>query len=326
MKNLRTLAAAILCILIGAGTITAQELNDAERKARAAMDNYLREEGYSTRIDKKDGSINFKKNNELYWITFNGSENAMCYTLCRQSIRFEGKNLPVEAANRKREIAEKAANTLNATQQYKAFLKDNKINFAYPIYATSPAEYQAVFKRVLKSLENIGPEFDKAYKSNIVKVDSIHNYWMSTDTTKKIVKQPRKAPVMGKENQGPNLKIMKYEACNADADGEEISGYDDALRQSKLKFIKTRLTIKPSKKGVFKIAMKIVTPDGKTLVPNRDATYTTVSTIEAKKTSPEEYTLDIFGTDKGGLWVPGNYKVYFYEDDREIYEDAFNVL
>jgi len=325
MKNFRSLIATLVCVLLFGSTLYAQaEINDAERMAQKSMMEYLRSKGFAPTIDKADQSVNFKKSNVLYWITFDGNASTMLFTLHRKPIKFTMDKDGQNKVNQKRELALYAANKITATNQYKAFLNGSRVEFIYPIYAKSADEYQTVFPKVLNAMSNIRESFDRNYKAAKLVVDSIHNYWANVDTAHVVLEQKTIANDIKAQR---NLTITGISVRNVSSNGYVLSDYDEGIRKSKCQYIQEKIDLKATKSGMYKIGLQIVNPKGKILIPHKGATYTTVTTIDVPKANKEiEVELLRFGTDAPDFWQPGEYKIYLFEDDNVIYDDAFNVL
>lgn len=329
MKGLKKFAALALCAVIGVSSANAQ--TDAEEIARKQLAQYLNSQGIATQVDKKDQSLNFvykdeSKKEVLYWVTFKGNARCMLFTLHRRPIKVlnDKQAADKELSNRILENAARAAELVTASNTYKAFLKGSQVEFQFPVFAANTDDYKLVFDNILKSMKNVKSSFDACYKRARVYNDSVHNYWMTNDTSKYIVKQHA---LPGAAQSGNNLKISGVKVHNVDAAGNEISGFNENPRRLKARYIEPQVTVTSAKKGTFKIGLKIITPQGKTLVPSKDARYTTVTTVEiAKVNKPQEVLLAKFGVDNDSLWDTGDYILEFYEDDRKIDTDSFTVL
>lgn len=320
-KKILLIALAVLAVVIP--SYSKNSLNPAEKEAQKSMADFLRNLGYAIEIDERDQSVNFRKNDVLYWITFEGTSTKMLFTLHRKNIRFDSdKRKPAEVSV-DCEVAEKAANRLNATHPYKAYLKGKRVHFEFPTYASAAKEYQDVFNRVLGSMKDIREDFDAEFKKSRLEVDSIHNHWADIDTVHLVVPQNN----VPQTKTARNFRISSIAVRNLNGSGGVISGYDQGLRKNKCQYVQERVSVTANKPGVYKIGLRIVTPDGKILIPFKEARFTTVSTIDVKKAGkPEVFELEKFGTDSADFWEPGEYKLLFYEDDNLIYQDAFNIL
>lgn len=328
MKLLKRLLLVSL-VLIGCSTsVIAQKSKTTTTKELATHEvlmNYLTAQGFSPRYFKDDNSVNFKWKKEVYWITYKRMEKVILFTLHRFPVEFKKDPNNPGRLMRQREIAGQATNAVNAKNDYKMYLKGNLVDIEFPIYAANVKDYLNVFPDLLLAMEDAKADFKKSFQASRNVCDSIHNFWMTNDTTVQIMKQPSRNLELKK--QGANIKILNTSARNVSAGGNVISDYDEGLRTSKMQFIQPRIKYIANNKGTFKIGVKIYTPDKKLLLPERDARYTTVTTISPNKTEKElEYDLDIFGSAAKDAWEPGEYVIEFYEDDVLLYNDAFNLL
>ena len=330
MKTIKSLiVAALLGLFI---TNTANALNPAETFAQTAFRQYLTSIGIANDIDKKDNSVNFlqreNRDDVLYWVTFESVGNAnILYTLHRRPIKMESTESTAEKNARRIEIASLAVNYMNANNPFKAYVNGNKVEFVYPILASSPDDYAKVFKKALESMKNAKKSYDACHERAKIKTDSIHNYWTENNPNTIVVKQNGSAATQ----QSNNLTISSVEFRNVNDKNTVISDYGQSIRKSELQFIQPQVTIKATSKGVYHIGVVIITPDGKTLVPSNDTKRTILTTTEVDK-KDKAIDLGIFGA-KGGklsndkdLWQAGEYQVIFYENDREIKRTSFNVL
>jgi len=313
------LAAALLCCeAMSAQKVT---LNEAQRKAQKSVIEFLRSKHYSPSIDTNDQSVCFKKSDILYWITFEGNSAPLLYTIHRKGIKFA--NDKDKMLNRRREIAVQAANMVCAKRVVKAYMNGNKVDFCLPIYAATPEDFQQVFSAGLEAFDNIKKTFDDSYKKGRVIADSIHSYWNNHDTTVVIVPQKRVAEVARQRN----LSIKSISVRVVDSGDGVISDYDKSIRKNSCRYLQERVELTAKNDGAYKVGVKLYTPDGKLLLPNKDARFTTITTIDVQKANKvAQYELLKFGSDDGSVWKAGEYKIEFYEDDTKIYSDAINIL
>lgn len=319
MKKLIRLVAVMGALIFTSSVASA--FNSIEKLAQQDVYNFLRGEGLKTQIDDADNSVMFFIKDRFYYITFKGDGKGVLYTLHAEPIKFEFKDK--NKASRMKENATFAANMLNAQGATKVYLANNRVNFTYPIFAKTPAEYTKVLKNII---EEVAATREKDYDFYLKKAknvtDSIHNYWATNDTSKIVVPQKQFSEV--KQLNTNNLKIEKVDFRNVNQSGEEITNYNASLRSSDLEFIQPKITISAPNKGEYVIGVKIINPIGKTLVPDKDATFTIENLIEIDK-KPKEIELDWFGAEEPGLWIPGDYTVIFYDGDKEFKRDKFSI-
>lgn len=313
------IAVALLCSEFAvAQNVT---LNEVQKKAQKSIIEFLRSKHYSPSIDTNDQSVCFKKNDVLYWITFEGNSSPLLYTIHRKGIKFASDK--DNTLNRRREIAEKAANMVCAQRIVKAYLNGNKVDFCLPMYAATPENFQQVFNAGMAAFDNIKQTFDNNYKKGRVIADSIHSYWSNLDTTVVVVPQNNVTEVVRQRN----LTISSFSVRVVDAGGSVISDYDKSIRKNSCRYLQERVELSAKNDGVYKLGVKLYTPDGKLLVPNMEARFTTITTIDVPKANKSHtYELLKFGSDNGSIWKAGEYKIEFYEDDTKIYSESINIL
>ena len=317
MKRINSLILASLCIILGCNIASA--FSKSEREAQTAIKNYLTQLGYSTQIDNKDNSVNFSYKGTLMYITFKEEGTGILYTLHRQALKFEHNDANENA--RRLENATLAANLMNEQFPYKTFVKGNRVNFEFPVYAATPVDYTKVFGQILKNMSNVKTQFDNCFDRAQVTTDSIHRYWAENNPNALVVPQSNTKMTVN----GQNLTITRVDFKTVSQDGADISQYGDNIRKSDIKYIQPQVTVTATKKGIYHIGMVITTPNGKTLLPSPKADRTTVTTVEIDK-KPTTVELTSFGNKDGDFWLPGEYKVTFYEDNRVIKETSFNIL
>lgn len=321
MKNLKTLFASALCLLIG--TSSAFALNEAERRAQSDVVAYLKSVGIPSDIDSKDNSVNFLRNKVLYWITFDGSNAGITYTLHRRPIKMESTKADPDKNARRIEIARIATNLMNARNPYKSFVNGNRVEFVYPILASSPQAYTQVLSRLISSFDNVETDYKYNYDKAKHIADSIHTYWSENDTSYQTVPQKVNRVL----TSGNNLHITDAFFRNISANGTEISGYDKNIRKSEAQFVQPAVVVYGDNKGVYRLGVQIKTPKGKILRPSSNSKMTIITPIDVttnKKGKMME--LDMFGVSDGTLWEAGDYQVTFFEDERPIKTTTFTIL
>lgn len=313
------IAVALLCGEIAvAQNVT---LNETQRKAQKSIAEFLRSKHYSPSIDTNDQSVCFKKDDVLYWITFEGNSSPLLYTIHRKGIKFASDK--DNTLNRRREIAEKAANMVCAQRVVKAYMSGNKVDFCLPIYAATPEDFQQVFNAGMAAFNNIKQVFDNNYKKGRVIADSIHSYWNNLDTTVVVVPQNNITEMVRQRN----LTISSFSVRVVDARGSIVSDYDKSIRKNNCRYLQERVELTAKNDGVYKLGVKLYTPEGKLLVPNKDARFTTITSVNVPKANKvSTYELLKFGSDNGKIWKAGEYKIEFYEDDTMIYSSTINIL
>lgn len=321
MKDFKFFIAFALLFIFGGLSANALRLNDDEKKAQKSVVEFLRTKKFAPSIDPNDQTVCFKRDGVLYWVSVKGDANRMLYSLYRNGIKFANPDDP--KLSRKSEVALMAANNLNASRTIKSFQKGGVVRFVFPMYAKTPEEFQAVFSSMMRAFDDIKADFDAQYKLAKLKVDSIHSHWYNLDTTIMVVNQ------QGVANTAPtrNLKISRISARNVDASDNVISDYDQGIRKSKAQFIQEKVSLTADKAGMYKVGVRLYNPEGKLLVPNDKARFTTISTIDVKKAGKEaDYDLLKFGSKDSEIWLPGEYKIEFFEDDTRIFSDSIHIL
>ncbi len=323
MKNLKLflLLVATLIGCFGASAASISELN-----AQNEVKNYLTRQGFSVEIDDEDQSIIFYQQDIMYWITFKSEKgaNGILYTLHRRPIKLRGDKDSRDLANRKNEVAVIAANMLNKKMKYKTFVDDCRVDFQFPIYATTPQEYIKLLRDVLESMSDIKKDFTQAYDRSRAIADSIHNFWSVNDTARVILPQ---AATERPDYKPLGIKVNKVAVGSFNSNGEPIVPYDGILQTPYCKFLGENITITADVPGETVIGLKIYNPQGKFIAPSKESLYTVELPVEIKKNKKEyDFDMPLFGTNNEDFWTPGIYRIEIYENGRLARKDiVFNI-
>jgi hypothetical protein len=324
MKKLR-LIGLVICLLMTNNVLFAQQkvtLNALQQSAQKSIVKTLKAKKIEPKIDINDESVCFTKDNVFYWITFEGEDSPLLYTIHRKSIKFAEDD--DAKLNHKKEIAEKAANMVTAEETFKAYLADNKVEFSFPFYVNSEEEFANVIDKSLVAFADAKKSFDEKYKISKEVTDTIHSYWNHLDTT--IVVLPQEQEIVT-EVETPNVTIEDFAVRIVDKNGNELVGYNKSIRKNECKYLQEKVMTIATKPGIYKLGVKIYTPEGKLLVPTPDAKFTTLTKVELNKsTRSTEVELAKFGTDDLGWWKAGEYKIEFYDGEVMVYSNSINVL
>lgn len=290
-------------------TMMAQnQLNEACLKAQKSLMEYLRSIGMSPSIDTRDNSVCFKKNDMFYWITFEG-DGPVLYTVHRKGIKFDSDS------SFKPIVATVACNEVNNKHKIKCIYDDKRIEFIMQTYAKEPSDFHGGFGKMIAAFNKVEDTFknsyDKAYKK--WRDDSIAAHGPNVSGTPGI----------------STLKIKSIAFGNFDKNGNPIANYNQPLHRSNCRYIKSMVSITSREKGVFRIGMKIINPDGKPMVAHKGTEYATTKNIEITKTNkPVQVELPPFGSENDKFWKAGEYKVEFYDYESNVLLDtiSFNLL
>ena len=161
---------------------------------------------------------------------------------------------------------------------------------------------------------------DETFKTSY---DKYYDKWMKDSIE-------RNSPIVPEVQIGTSPLSVSYIAFgNFDSKGNIISDYNQPLRKSTCRFIKATLDVASTEKGIFKIGMKIISPDGKAMVAAKGVQYSSTTNIEIKKADkPQECELDAYGSNDPEFWKAGEYKVEIYDFEKGvlIYTNSFNIL
>lgn len=308
MKSL-SFFSVIVGICLSMNVMAQNPLTEDGTKAQKALVEHLRTNGLTPSIDTRDNSVCFKSNGVFYWVTFDES-SPVIYTIHRKGLKFE------EDPTFKPACARVACNEVNRKHNIKCIYNDKRVEFIMQTYAKDPSDFHGGFRKMLAAFKEVDETFkntyDKAYKK--WEIDSIESNKPITPDT-----QVGNSP----------LTVTDIAFGNFDGKGNAISDYNQPLRKSAMRYIKTSLFVLSSEKGIFKLGMKIYNPDGKAMVATRGVDYSSTTNIEIKKVNKEqECILDSYGSDAEDFWKAGEYKVEIYDFEKgiKLYSTTFNVL
>ena len=308
MKAYRFISALIgLCLSVGA--MAQKALTEDGTKAQKALVEHLRANGLAPSIDTRDNSVCFKSNGVLYWVTFEESSPVL-YTIHRKGLNMESDKAF------KPSCARAACNEVNRKHNVKCVYNDKRVEFLLQTYAKNPSDFHGGFRKMLASFKDVDVTYKNSYETAFDKwkKDSIATNKPITPNT----------PV----GNSP-LKVTYIAFGNFDSQDNVVSDFDQPLRKSACRYIKASLDVSSTEKGIFKIGMKLINPDGKAMVATKGVDYCSTSNVEIKKTGKEiRCDLNSYGSDDPNFWKAGEYKVeiYDFEVGAKLYSTTFNIL
>lgn len=325
MNTLQKLAFAALITASVSGTCSA--LNTFEQHAQTQMKEFL-DKTYDTRIRNDDQSINFMVGENLFWLTMEGNATSMLFTLHRRPIRLDDvKTMTDEELSIEKERAIYAADELSANNPYKAFLRGNRVEFEFPVYATSAVEYKKVFHAVLESLNKVSlKEFKELMAKAKITIEgrkALNPKKAKSD--KMVLQQPVRMPNTGGQKQDANVKISRISVRSVDKAGNESIPYGEMMYQNRLQFLQSKLMATADKAGYYEIGMQIINPQGQLMVPSENSDMTAVVTTELKRGN-KDIVFDPFGSEDVSVWEPGTYTLVYFVNGKEVFRQPINVL
>lgn len=308
MKTFRFISvAACLCLSM---TAMAQSLTEDGAKAQKALMENLRSHGLTPSIDTKDNSVCFKYNDVFYWVTFEGSAPVL-YTIHRKGLKFDDDPVFKPA------LAKLACNEVNRKHKIKCTYSDKRVEFIMETYAKEPSDFHGGFRKMLAAFKDV----DVTFKSNY---DKAFDQWKKDSIEQNQALIPP-TPVPGSSS----LTVSDVAFGNFESNGTVISDYDQPLRKSSCKFIRASVGLTSSEKGIFKLGMKLINPNGKAMVATKGVEYCATANVEIKKANkPVECELSPYGSDAADFWKAGEYKVEIYDFEKGalLFTTTFNIL
>lgn len=331
MKKIISSIALIAFSITASLQISANPINDIEKYTQKQVLSELQKKGYNAEVDNRDNSINFNSGDDFYYIIAKGNGSGIMFTLYGKSIRFDQLYANEEEKNRKMDIAGIAADMMNADFSAKTYVANDRMFFTFPYFAKDSESFINVLTTLMKNIKEVRIKhadymkkaekyFESKYSNDIV--DDSKNNNNSQSNNKIILPQPE---IQVTEIEEGGLLMSDVAFRNVKSDFSQLTGYANNPRKSDLQFIQPKVTLSAIKKGNYRLGVKIISPDGKVLVPSDNSEMTIINYIEVDK-KPKEYELGIFGTDKKNFWQVGEYTVTFYDNNREIKTTSFTVL
>ena len=308
MRTFRFIVSMVgLCLSMN--SMAQKPLNEDGAKAQKALVEYLRAVSLTPSIDTRDNSVCFKSNGVFYWVTFD-ENSPVLYTIHRKGFKFD------EDPSFKPSCARVACNEVNLKHNVKCIYKDKRIEFIMQTYANEPSDFHGGFRKMLSAFKNADTTFKNTY-------DKAFDKWMKDSIAENV-------PIIPNVSIGNSpLKITYIAFGNFDSKGVVLSDYDKPLRKSACQYIKASLDVSSSEKGIFKLGMKLTSPDGKAMVATKGVEYCSTSNIEIKKTNKEQVCeLVPYGSEEKDFWKAGEYKVEIFDFEKgiQIYSTTFNIL
>lgn len=308
MKNLRIMTLTALMAL-SMGTMAQKPLTDEQSKAQKALMEYLRLAGLQPTVDTKDNSVCFKREGVFYWVTIDEGSPVL-YTIHRKGLKFDNET------TFKPSCAKVACNEVNRKHKVKCVYNEKRVEFLAQTYAMTPTDYQGGFFRTLFAFKDVDATFKSTYEKAFDK-------WQkdSVEANRPIIPE-------GAVGNSP-LTVSDIAFGSFDAQGNALADFNQPLRKNSCRYIKARVKVSSTEKGLFKLGMKITNPDGKPMVATKGMDYSSTGNIELKKPKKDtEATLAPFGTDKPDFWKAGEYKVAIYDFEKgvQLFTTTFNIL
>lgn len=301
----------ILCLLLmSVATAFAGDLTPAQEKAQRSVYAFLFEKKYDPTVDTSDNSVCFRRNNVLYWITFEG-ESPILYTFHRKAFKVGG-----EDKSFKRKPAIMACNEVNLKHKtVKLSVEEKRVDIAIQVYAAKPEDFTAVLLKYFAQFDKVDTDFRAAYET-ARKAEAEFADRIEQEARKDLPPSQLRDLV-----QSASFRLVG-------ADDKVVSEYDKPLRSFNARYIQARLEFGPwkEKDEEFALQMKVTKPDGKNIMlPGKKVTAEAKATlVKSKKNQYVEF--DKFGSAKEGFWKAGEYKVEVLESGDTIFKTTFNIL
>lgn len=308
---MRKIINVLFCLMLGAASAFAGDLTPSQSDAQRALYKYLYDQKMDPAIDDSDNSVTFRLGGILYWITFDG-DSPILYTFHRK-----GFKVGDDEKSYKRTPAAVAANEVNRKHKaVKLTVEEKSVVIAIQVYAAKPADFTSVLKNYLVMFSGVDSDFKSAYDAAL--------------TVER--KNAEKAEEAMRKNLPPSELRDMVENVSfrlVDADGKEVTAYDEPLRCFKARYVQARIELKPwqEKDRNFTLQIKITRPNGRTIYMSNGKKVSGEMEITPLKSKRNQYfEFDKIGSNNDGFWKAGEYKVEILESGDVIKETTFNFL
>lgn len=294
---------------------------------------------------EEDNTLSFTYNDQLFWISFKEIDKKILYTINRNYIRILKDNPGDEIDKESNDtyLENRAAfitDYINSNSRVKAYYKDGIIYLCLSAFYSSPESFSAAILGNLSLFNGIRSTYEKGKKYATERLDKISGKKPETkndkdkdavtkkDTRKDILVQPQ--PVEKEKPSNTSVQVTEFGISSHDAKGAVLTPLNSGLYQKKCEFLYPEVRLKANEDLTARICVRIINPDGKLLVPDKDAKYTFISApLKIKKKAGDFQTLGKFGSEDSNFWKPGRYTIELYEEtcpEKAIYTENFNVL
>lgn len=301
----------ILCLLLmSVATAFAGDLSPVQEKAQRSIYSFLLKNKYDPTVDTSDNSVCFRKNDVLYWITFEG-DSPLLYTFHRKAFK-----VGVGDKDFKSKPAIMACNEVNRKHKtVKLTVGEKRVDIAIQVYAAKPEDFTAVLITYFNMFDKVDTDFKSAYAAAI-KAEREHENKLEQEARKDLPPSELRGLI-----QSASFRLVSE-------DDKVVTEYDKPLRAFNARYIQAAFELGPWKEKAeeYVLQLKITKPDGKTIfLPGKKYTAEAKVTIEKSKKN-QFVEFDKFGSNKEGFWKAGEYKVEVLESGDTIYQTSFNIL
>lgn len=286
----RKLGLLSLVILVGflCSMVTAAELDSKQLAFRSEVMSFLREEGFSPRIDTSDESVEFKKEGQTYWI-YVGEGSPYYITVQRAGI---------SVSDEEKASAILAANECNATKKAaKVYVaSNNSVCFVVESFTRSVEDFKYVYYRTMRVLDAAFEQFQEEF-----------NAWEGSGST-----------------SAASLSISNVELANVDVDGNIITEFGKTLYDFNSRYTKPKLTINASRAGTYTIYVRHITPTGMSTGTGSPDGYSYSDDVKLDE-GLNVVQLSGWGSNNPPKWSMGDYRMEFYYNGNLLYTKRYTI-
>ena len=279
------------------------------------LQNFLNDEGINTLIEE-DKVLYFKVRDNLYWITVEDVDgsNIQLYTM----------HANTEDATNSDLVENVAVNEVSSMNPYKVTYNNGIIEFTTTSYATTPEKYREAIIPMVKTLEKASSEYKKALATGKKFEKNLYEEWSEQQV--KTSKQSKQVIPTPKNSFKPTMTISKIDFKGKslnDPSDTKIIDYGYPINADAIRYIVPRIEYTTDNKTGVVLSVKIVNPQGQTMVYDENSDFIQTSYIPLKNGGKQMVEIEAIGSNNPNVWEPGQYKIFIYEKGQQIYEQDF---
>lgn len=271
----------------------AQELNEKQLALRSDLLNFLRVEGFSPEIDADD-DIRFKYEGKFHYIRVYSADTHPMYISLFQSYTYSD--------SRSKDVVMIAADALNKYKGVKVLCFSKTFQIRSEMYLSDSGPLKDTFYQLLNNISSAAADLDEEC--------------LNVSSTQKCG-----------GNMVPFL-VTNFEVANVDKDNNIIQNYGEMIWDSKSRYLKPRITVKPfTSSGTYTIYVKLYNGSGVLSTGTTSpAGYSYSTTITLSGTSPQTFALSGWGSDTSGNWSIGEYRFEIWYEGYCLGSKTFKVI
>jgi hypothetical protein len=273
----------------------AQNLNDEQLALRSDLLNFLKVEGFTPTIDS-DGDISFKYEGHPYYIRVVEKDVDPMYVTIFRTFSY-----PEDYS---RETFVLATKELNTYKGVKVLCFDNSVQIRTEMYVKDAKAVEVAMYKVLRNIASAASDVIAECENAGALVTSVNSV-----------------------TEVPFL-ITSMEVANVDKAGNIIQDYGVLIWDSKSRYLKPKITVKPFKtSGTYTLYVKLYNSSGSLATgTSSPAGYSYSNNVTLSGSGSQTFYLSGWGSDTSGHWSAGEYRFEVWYGDYCIGSKTFKII